>query len=187
MTCAWQSAFVFVQVQVHRLSYTHHQAHLYLIRWVSYHSSVDLFYNPSSVFDTKRFAYVFVRGLDRCVNQSLALSSIKWTMSYHFYAQLQGSSVSWLDMTTGSPPSGLFSIPVFQVGAFPLFQISYLTHLSFFVLFFCNIYSPHLYFCIDTKPGFLVCIRYDEIGLPTAFTKSLPMCSEGIFWKTRQW
>ena len=65
-----------------------------------------------------------------------------------------------------------FSLPsLLLVRLFPLFQISYLTHLSSFVLF---IYT--VLFCIYTmRPSFLVCIRSDDIGSPAAFIKSLPL------------
>jgi hypothetical protein len=49
----------------------HHQAHLYLIRWVCYLYSCP----PSSVFDTMRYACFFVQASRRVI-QSLAVASL---------------------------------------------------------------------------------------------------------------
>jgi hypothetical protein len=79
-----------------------------------------------------------------------------------------------MDVVTGSSlPSRIL------VRSFPLFQISYLTYLSFS---FRNIYTVLI--CIDTmRPSFLVCIRYNEIGSPAAFIKSLPLDLEHSFYR----
>jgi hypothetical protein len=147
----WQRRIIlcllFVQLYSSLFFHSHHdrwQACLYFIRWVRVCGISYPFRSTSSVFDTTTFADFFVQALSWALSNGLLAKS-------NLYFPCPSRSIS-------SPFQ-----PRFFVRLFPLFQISYLTHLRSFILFF-----PKYLICIDTmKPSFLVCIRCDEVGPPT--------------------
>jgi hypothetical protein len=127
------------------------RAHLYLIRWISYHSSSHLFYNPSSVFDTMRFNCVFIQALEsesscKSISGCLLFNGL---LSHLSYPPPQGSSV--LDTTTGSSLPGRYQA-LFNPGYWcvysPYFKFPTSHILVYLSFLFRNIYTALI--CIDT-------------------------------------